>query len=97
MNETMNCPVCRETFFTKQDMSLGINSGNEYNWARCGKFVLCGTVANGFSDSFMTLRRRAVLSHRLRRMQRPDGTPVRNWGFSILTILPHRRHSRPIV
>lgn len=24
----------------------------------------------------MTLRRRIVLSHRLRRMQRPDGTPV---------------------
>jgi hypothetical protein len=76
MNETMNCPVCRETFCTKQDMSLSIHSGNEYDCARCGKFVLCGTVANGFSDSFMTLRRRTVLSHRLRRMQRPDGTPV---------------------
>jgi hypothetical protein len=38
--------------------------------------VLFGTVANGFSDSFMTLRKRAILSHRLRRMQRPDGTPV---------------------
>jgi hypothetical protein len=24
----------------------------------------------------MTLRKRAILSHRLRRMQRPDGTPV---------------------
>jgi hypothetical protein len=76
MNETMNCPVCRETFCTKQDMSLSIYSGNKYDCARCGKFVLCGTVANGFSDSFMTLRRRTVLSHRLRRMQRPDGTPV---------------------
>jgi hypothetical protein len=38
--------------------------------------VLFGTVANGFSDSFMTLGKRAILSHRLRRMQRPDGTPV---------------------
>ena len=36
MNETMNCPVCRETFCAKQDMSLGIYSGNEYDCARCG-------------------------------------------------------------
>jgi hypothetical protein len=72
----MNCPVCGETFCTKTDMSLGIHSGKEYVCARCGKFVLCGTAANGFSDSFMTLHRRAVLSHRLRRRQRPDGTPV---------------------
>jgi hypothetical protein len=24
MNETVNCPVCRETFCTKQDVSLSI-------------------------------------------------------------------------
>ncbi|HEV7910689.1 MAG TPA: hypothetical protein VGP28_06315 [Methylocella sp.] len=85
MNETMNCPVCRETFCTKQDMSLSIHSGNEYNCARCGKFVLCGTLANGFSDSFMTLRRRTVLSHRLRRMQRPDGTPIQIYQEELRT------------
>jgi hypothetical protein len=85
MNETVNCPVCRETFCAKQDMSLGIYPGNEYECARCGKFVLCGTVANGFSDSFMTLRKRAVLSHRLRRMQRPDGTPVQIYQEELRT------------
>jgi hypothetical protein len=93
MNETVNCPVCRETFCTKQDMSLGIYPGNEYDCARCGKFVLCGTLANGFSDSSMTLRKRAVLSHRLRRRQRPDGTPVQIyeeelWTFNLDDPLP---------
>jgi hypothetical protein len=76
MNEALNCPVCGETFCAKQDMSRDIFPGNKYDCARCGKFVLYGTVANEFSDSSMTLCRRAVLSHRLRRMQRPDGTPV---------------------
>lgn len=47
--------------------------GIEYNCDRCGKFVLCGPLANGLSNSYFTLRRRAVMSHRLRCMQPTDG------------------------
>jgi nucleoside 2-deoxyribosyltransferase len=73
MNETVNCPACRSTPCTKRDI---LQLGNEYDCPRCGKFVLCGTLANGFNDRYLTLQRSAVLSHLLRRVQRPDGTPV---------------------
>lgn len=77
MNETMNCPVCEEagcskTPPTKADTFPGLS----YNCPRCGKFTLCGTLANGHFNNYLTLHRRAVMSHRLRLKQRPDGTPV---------------------
>ncbi len=76
MNETMSCPVCRGTPCTTRAMSMALHMANEYDCLRWGKFVLCGTLANGFNDRYLTLHRRAVLSHRLRRRQRPDCTPI---------------------
>jgi hypothetical protein len=92
MNETLNCPVCGGTPCTKQDMSLGLYPGNECDCPLCGKFVLCGTLANGFTDHYLTLHRRAVFSHRLRRRQRPDGTPVQIYQVE----LPNFRLDDPL-
>jgi hypothetical protein len=87
MNEIVNCPICRETFCTKEDVkdSRTWVRGDQYNCARCGKFVLCGTLVRGFDDRYLTLSKRALLSHRLRRMQRADGEPVQIFEEELLT------------
>ncbi|MGQ0446007.1 MAG: hypothetical protein ACT4O2_13000, partial [Beijerinckiaceae bacterium] len=75
MTQTTNCPVCEEAgcSILPKDGSFPNSS---YNCARCGKFMLWGTLANGFGNSYLTAPRRAILSHQLCRRQRPDGNPV---------------------
>jgi hypothetical protein len=92
MNETVNCPVCRVTPCIKQAMSVSSHLGNKYDCPRCGEFVLYGPLADGFSDDYLTLHRRAVFSHRLRRQQRPDGTPVQIYAED----LPNFRLDDPL-
>lgn len=67
-----NCPVCGETPRSEQQLS---NGAVRYDCHRCGRFTLGESLSNGFLDGLMTPQSRAVLSHRLRRMQRRDGHP----------------------
>lgn len=76
MNQTINCPVCEVAGCSVLPKD-GSSPNSSYNCARCGKFMLWGTLANGFGNSYLTAPRRGVLSHRLRRWQRPDGNPVK--------------------
>lgn len=77
MNETTNCPVCGEAGCLKTPPTKAdLFPSPSYNCPRCGKFTLCGTLANGLPNSYLTLRRRAVMSHRLRSKQQRGRGPV---------------------
>jgi hypothetical protein len=69
----MTCPICGETPCIQQPVK---GWGTQYDCPRCGKFMLCGPLENGLPDGYLTPRRRAAMSHRVRRMQRSDGKPV---------------------
>lgn len=74
-NPTMNCPVCQNA---SCKISEDIRSTNvRFDCPRCGSFILFGTASNFLVEQ---VRRESidisVLSHNLRKMQRPDGHPV---------------------
>ncbi len=63
----IQCPICQGLSCNSQPSPAF--SGVEYDCARCGRFVLCGTIAHGFAEVFFNAHRRTVFSHRLRSMQ----------------------------
>jgi hypothetical protein len=71
MNQTVNCPVC-ETVGCTMLPKDGSFPGSSYNCDRCGKFTFWGSE---FPDGYLTPRRRAILSHRMRRRQPLNGNP----------------------
>lgn len=65
------CPICWESPCPSNPTPM--YQGKDYDCPRCGKFVLCGPLSDGVSESYFTPYRRAVMSHRLRCMQPTDG------------------------
>ena len=73
MNETSKCPVCGEAGCSKTSLASKANPfpmGQRFDCRRCGSFILpdkYGQLPN------LSSRQRALLSHKLRRMQRDNG------------------------
>jgi hypothetical protein len=67
------CPVCQITLTAHAPK---VNFGDSFDCPRCGEFTLSGTVtAILVTELAKGLHRRALMSHKIRRMQRPKQRP----------------------
>jgi len=71
-----NCPVCEDASCT-ENLAVQFFPGALYDCPRCGKFELVGTLKHRLPTFLTTTPRRAVMSHRLRCLQQPDGNPIK--------------------
>ena len=71
MDQTVNCPVCNEAGCSKTSATKAdpFGSARAYDCPRCGRFILSDFLKDGALVDLVD-KQRAVLSHRLRHMQR---------------------------